>query len=188
MGLQALTPAQAVGAAALPLLRETGVQKTPGGTLGCQPLMGALISLLIVRNAGVFLSLHACPCHLSGGGGGSVNSRASRAALALPTPLPWAGCAGTNSACGVTRGTPGCLIATGAVDPWWLVPGRPFGLGKCQLHPGKASSRTAPARRGWDPGNTYPSPKRWRCSGLRGVGFARAAALSARDLVDSCCG
>lgn len=150
--------------------------KTPGGALGCRSLMQALISLSILSNAGVFLSLHARPCHLSGGGGRGVNSRAGGAAPALPVPLPWSGCAGTNSMCGVTQGTPSCLVAAG---PCWLVPGRPFGLRRCRLHAGTASSGMAPARRGWDPGSTYPSPKS-QCSGLRGFGWEGSCLVCSR--------
>lgn len=50
-GLRVLTLAQAVGAASPPLQQETGVQNPWGGTLGCRPLMRALISLSILRNA-----------------------------------------------------------------------------------------------------------------------------------------
>lgn len=85
------------------------------GTPGRQSLMQVLISLSISHNAGVLLSLCAYRCHLSGNGADSMNSRAGWVAVSLPVPLPWAGCDGTNSMCRVTRGTPGCLIAAGAV-------------------------------------------------------------------------
>lgn len=114
-GLWVLMPAQAVDTAAPPLQRETGVQYPSGGPPGRQSLMQVLISLSISHNAGVLLSLCAYRCHLSGNGADSMNSRAGWVAVSLPVPLPWAGCDGTNSMCRVTRGTPGCLIAAGAV-------------------------------------------------------------------------
>lgn len=64
--------------------------------------------------------------------------------------------------------------------PCWLVPGRPFGLGKCRLHPGTASSSTVPARRGWDLRTTYPSPKSWCCPGLCSFGCEGSCLVCSR--------